>query len=100
MVFFGPLPAQILKIIIVITHNERIPIKPVASFFKEILLHMPIPYFRFAKLTGNSKSKSPDFITVDKNTSPLLFSVVDHCQGYDEEHLKALLEILESQDPD
>lgn len=51
-------------------------------------------------LTGNTKNKSPDFITVDKNTSPLLFSVVDHCQGYDEEHLKALLEMLESQNPD
>ena len=48
-------------------------------------------------LTGNSKSKSPDFITVDKNSSPLLFSVVDRCKEYDEEHLRNLLALLESQ---
>ena len=48
-------------------------------------------------LTGNSKSKSPDFITVDKNSSPLLFSVVDRCKEYDEEQLRNLLALLESQ---
>lgn len=48
-------------------------------------------------LTGHSKSKSPDFITVDRNSSPLLFSVVDRCKEYDEEHLRNLLTLLESQ---
>lgn len=51
-------------------------------------------------LTGNSKSKSPDYITIDKNDSPLLFSVVDRCKEYDERHLRNLLELLENSDLD
>ena len=43
-------------------------------------------------LTGESDKDLPDFIVVDKNDTPLLFSVVDKCKDYDEKQLKKLLD--------
>ncbi|MBO4580478.1 MAG: helix-turn-helix transcriptional regulator [Clostridiales bacterium] len=43
-------------------------------------------------LTGNSNIKRPDYITVNKNESPILFSIIEQCREYDDEQLKRILD--------
>lgn len=43
-------------------------------------------------LTGESDLKDPDFVMIDKNTSPELFAIFESCKNYDENQLKRLLD--------
>ena len=74
LIFFASLLAQILKVIIVLAYYKRVTIKPITPFFEEILLHMPIPYFRFAKLTGY-RSKHIILIKKPRVRKNLIFTV-------------------------
>ena len=47
-----------------------------------------------AYLTGESKDKEPDSITVTKEESPLLFLLVEQCQEFDDKTLNRLLKII------
>ena len=49
-------------------------------------MHISMDY-----LTGSSKTKQPDFILVNKQEDPTLFTIVEQCKGFDDEQLKRLL---------
>ncbi len=42
-------------------------------------------------ITGESNSRTPDFITIDKKQDPLLFSIVEQCRDYDDKQLRRIL---------
>ena len=47
-------------------------------------------------LTGKSKNKTPDYITIDKKQDPTLFSIVEHCRDLDDEQLKRIMRYFET----
>ncbi|MBO4461113.1 MAG: helix-turn-helix domain-containing protein [Clostridiales bacterium] len=47
-------------------------------------------------VTGESNNRMPDFITVDKNHDPLLFSIVEQCRDLDDEQLKRIINYFEN----
>ena len=47
-------------------------------------------------ITGKSKRKSPDFITIDRNKDPLLFSIIEQCKDYDDKQLERILSYFKS----
>ncbi len=49
-----------------------------------------------AYLVGESDQNEPDFIYVNKDSSPELFSIIESCQSYDDNKLKLLKEFCDS----
>ncbi|SCW33265.1 DNA-binding transcriptional regulator, XRE-family HTH domain [Ruminococcaceae bacterium YRB3002] len=47
-------------------------------------------------ITGKSKRKAPDFITIDRNKDPLLFSIVEQCRDYDDKQLERILKYFKN----
>ena len=47
-------------------------------------------------LTGEGNQISPDFLTIDKNATPLLFSIVEQFKNCDEKTLNKLLDYYRS----
>lgn len=49
-----------------------------------------------AYLTDQTDLDTPDFILIDKDTSPMLFSLVEACKDYDEDKLKQLKQYIDT----
>ena len=47
-------------------------------------------------LTGESDLNEPEYITISRMDSPLLFSIIERCQKYDEKQLIRVLAYFES----